>query len=58
MKCAKTRYRNEIDAKIALSNAAYSASQRSDEKRKEVRAYHCPKCKGYHLTSEPKRSKA
>ena len=57
MKCAKVRYRTEIDAKIALSNTAYTAGQRSDEKRKEARVYRCPKCAGWHLTSEPKKGK-
>lgn len=54
MTCAKVRYRTEIDAKIALSNTAYTAAQRSDEKRQESRTYRCPRCKGWHLTSQPK----
>lgn len=52
MKCHKIRYQTEIDAKIALSSATYAAAQRSDEKRKEVRVYRCPRCKGWHLTKQ------
>lgn len=53
--CAKVRYRDELGAKIALANTAAAANRQGDEKRQEQRAYRCPKCKGWHLTSEPKR---
>lgn len=55
MKCAKVRYRTEIDAKIALSRAETTGARRSDEKRKEARAYRCPRCNGWHLTSQARR---
>jgi hypothetical protein len=47
--CTKRRYRSEIDAMIALSNAG----NRHDGRAKtESRAYRCPDCKGWHLTSK------
>lgn len=48
-KCAKRRYRSEIDAMIALSNAGNSHDGRA---KTEVRCYRCPKCGGWHLTSK------
>jgi hypothetical protein len=48
-KCAKRRYRSEIDALIALSNAGNAHDGRA---KAEVRHYRCPKCKGWHLTSK------
>jgi hypothetical protein len=44
----KIRYRNELDAKIAL----WSTSRRD---RDECRYYRCPRCGGFHLTSKGKR---
>lgn len=49
MSCAKRRYRSEIDAMIALSSAGNSHDGRGKTER---RAYRCPKCKGWHLTSK------
>ncbi|AOZ63843.1 hypothetical protein SEA_WEASELS2_265 [Rhodococcus phage Weasels2] len=51
-KCTKKRYRDELNAKIALMNT----SLRDKEKRKECRYYKCPKCRGFHLTSQQKRN--
>lgn len=51
MKCRKVRYRDRIGALLALAAAERSESIR----RREVRAYPCPKCKGWHLTSKGKR---
>jgi len=50
MGCRKIRYRDEIAAKLALLKTA-----RKDQRRQktEKRAYHCPKCRGWHLTSQP-----
>lgn len=50
--CTKRRYRDEIAAKIALArvNAPCRGSRRA-----ESRAYRCPNCKGWHLTSQPYR---
>ncbi|MFJ6239814.1 hypothetical protein ACIQH0_37810 [Streptomyces griseus] len=42
----KRRYRNRLDARIALAN-----TRRRD--RGEKRAYQCPGCHGWHLTSKP-----
>ena len=50
--CAKFRYRDEIAAKVALARA-----QRKDGSKRpktEKRAYKCPKCRGWHLTSKEK----
>lgn len=45
MKCVKHRYRDELDAKIALTFMP------DNPQRREVRAYRCPRCRGWHLTS-------
>ena len=48
--CRKVRYRDEIAAKLALASV-----QRIDGSRRskvECRTYRCPRCKGWHLTSE------
>lgn len=56
MKCAKVRYRDEIGAKIALASTRAASDRKAEagEKRRENRVYRCPKCKGYHLTSQTK----
>lgn len=50
--CGKRRYRTEIDAKIAL--ASCQRVTRGPERRYAIerRHYHCPRCKGWHLTSQ------
>jgi hypothetical protein len=45
----KRRYRDELAAKIALSDIA--RRRRTRRHREEVRAYLCPDCGGYHLTA-------
>lgn len=55
MKCpsGKTRYRDRIGALLALAS-----TQRRDGSRRpktEKRAYRCPDCRGWHLTSKGKR---
>jgi hypothetical protein len=52
MKCAKVRYRNNLDARIAL--AKLRAQDKSGHT--ERRAYRCPECKAWHLTSKGKRT--
>ncbi|WP_186343712.1 hypothetical protein [Streptomyces sp. CFMR 7] len=42
----KRRYRNRLDARIALAN-----TRRRDHGEKRV--YQCPGCHGWHLTSKP-----
>jgi hypothetical protein len=49
--CSKIRYRDRIGALLALS--------RTDNARRpktEQRAYRCPFCRGWHLTSQQKRA--
>lgn len=50
-KCHKVRYHDRIGALIALASTQYAPRS----KREEVRVYRCPKCKGWHLTSKPRR---
>ena len=47
MTCTKKRYRDEIAAKLAV------AKLRNQDKpgHPERRAYRCPACRGWHLTS-------
>lgn len=44
----KRRYGDRIAALLALANTTRSDSQR----RNEVRAYRCPECQGWHLSSK------
>jgi len=46
----KKRYRDEIAAKLAL--ATYRRKDRSSSPGLEARAYRCPECRGWHLTSK------
>lgn len=47
-KCVKIRYRDEIAAKLALAKLG-----RQDKPgHTEARAYPCPACRGWHLTSQ------
>lgn len=44
----KRRFRDRVAALLALAEIA-----RADgERREEVRAYRCPECRGWHLTSK------
>lgn len=47
--CGKFRYRDEQAATEALLKAWRSMSPR----RRELRAYQCDRCDGWHLTSQP-----
>ena len=47
MTCAKVRYRDRIAAVLALE----STRRGGKPKRAEQRAYRCPACRGWHLTS-------
>lgn len=52
----KVRYRDRVAALLALASA-----QRTDSPRRpktERRAYPCPQCKGWHLTSTGRRKAA
>lgn len=55
MTCQKRRFRDEIAAKLALSHIDQKAGPRAKEPR---RAYRCPGCKGWHLTSQSRRGAA
>ncbi|MDX3074602.1 hypothetical protein [Streptomyces sp. MI02-7b] len=43
----KWRYRDRIAAQLVLA-----VMDRTDPRRRECRAYHCPLCHGWHLTSQ------
>jgi hypothetical protein len=53
----KIRYKDHHDATLALESIHLSASWATihdqDTCRKETRAYACPDCDGWHLTSHP-----
>ena len=53
--CAKFRYRDRVSALLALSETGRKDSRRPKD---EKRAYECPACKGWHLTSVPLHGKA
>jgi hypothetical protein len=50
MGCAKIRYRDAIAAKLAMATAVRKGGSRRP--KLEQRAYRCPDCKGWHLTSQ------
>lgn len=50
-KTGKNRYASSFDAKLALAQCKGSTSLQ----RRECRTYHCPLCKGWHLTSHAER---
>ncbi|MDR3084300.1 MAG: hypothetical protein LBV60_25870 [Streptomyces sp.] len=45
----KQRFRDRLAAQLALVRIGNSNSSR----RRETRAYRCPHCRGWHLTSRP-----
>lgn len=57
--CRKRRYKTKTDAMIALSRTqlreATSRKHTRSTDREETRYYHCPHCRGWHLTSTPER---
>lgn len=52
----KVRYGAEVEALTALATIAARPPKERDG-RKPIRAYRCPSCGGWHLTSLPKSSK-
>lgn len=48
----KFRYRDRIAAQLALATI-----DTTGPKRRETRAYPCPACRGWHLTSQEQRTK-
>lgn len=52
--CSKRRYPSRGEALIALWKCGVKAERDlKSAKRQETRIYQCPKCKGWHLTSQP-----
>jgi hypothetical protein len=49
----KKSYKYELSAQIALADCMSDKTK----KRKEIRYYFCRVCRGYHLTSQPKKGK-
>ena len=52
----KIRYRDEIAAALALATVRHQDGPRRP--KLEQRAYRCPACGGWHLTSKPARRTA
>lgn len=50
--CKKRRFRSKEEALKVM----HLISSRSDRQKKPRRGYECPKCAGWHLTSQPARS--
>ena len=51
--CGKVRYRDRIAALMALMST--KRKQATGRAKDEMRAYRCPLCMGWHLTSQQKR---
>jgi hypothetical protein len=51
----KIRYRTAAGARWALWNIWWDRYVRGRRRRRERRVYACPRCAGWHLTSQPKR---
>jgi len=47
--CTKQRYRDKVAATLAL--AKIERQDKTSRPKTEARAYRCPKCHGWHLTS-------
>lgn len=52
-RCKKVRYRDEIAAQLALATVA--RQDKTARPKTERRAYRCPYCKAWHLTSKEPR---
>ncbi|TFI30103.1 hypothetical protein E4P36_04965 [Streptomyces sp. 4R-3d] len=48
----KRRYRDRVGAQLALA----VIRRRGTARRRETRAYRCPACRGWHLTSQQQRT--
>lgn len=51
--CRKVRYRDRLAALLAL--ASTGSAKHTARPKYEKRAYPCPTCRGWHLTSQEKR---
>lgn len=47
----KLRYRDRVGALLALAKAQHA--DKAHRPKTEARAYRCPSCYGWHLTSRP-----
>jgi hypothetical protein len=56
-RCAKVRFRTKLDARIALGLMPDVRWNGSGKPRQQSRAYFCPQCRGYHLTSRARQRK-
>lgn len=54
--CTKRRFRDPREAKRALTQAkrrsARELQEQGESRRRELRWYACPRCHGFHLTSQ------
>ena len=49
-RCSKVRYRDRIAALVVLAKITHNDS--TGRAKTERRAYKCPRCHGWHLTSQ------
>jgi len=56
-RCAKVRFRTSLDARIALGLMPDTRRNGSGKLKQQSRAYFCPSCHGYHLTSQSRQRK-
>lgn len=49
MRCRKHGFRDRVAAELAIARRQFSDQRRE---KTEKRAYHCPNCKRWHLTSQ------
>lgn len=50
-RCGKVRFPDRLAALLALASAG-ALAERGNDARREVRAYPCENCHGWHLTSK------
>jgi hypothetical protein len=51
--CEKVTWPTEQEARQALLDAKIAKGLKRNSRRREQRAYWCPRCQGWHLTSRP-----
>lgn len=60
MTCSKRRYRTRVDALLHLAKIEGNVRRHGQSNKAPVRAYRCPNCRGWHLTSmrhKPRRTR-
>ena len=55
--CRKVRYSTMRAADMVVLEAKIKRAFRIETKRQEVRSYFCFQCRGWHVTSQPKRER-